>query len=206
MTSRILCIVIALMVLSISAIFVANPGILSVVEVAAVAEEPEITGDVNRDGVVNILDLVEVASQFGLQGEPAAADVGEFQSDLNGLPVKVTISPQDNADVNTMRARDLQKNYGDHGGRFVRFTGVVDEAYEPIEFFKEPALLVLEGYPRIYVTPLDAPNLPEVYQTGHKYEFTGFLVDYIGHADFSSIGNATMHVYAFEIRHLGEAD
>ena len=42
------------------------------VESAAVVEEPGITGDVNRDGVVNIQDLVLVASWFGLRGEHAA--------------------------------------------------------------------------------------------------------------------------------------
>ena len=42
------------------------------VEGAAVVEEPGITGDVNRDGKVNIQDLVLVASWFGLRGEHAA--------------------------------------------------------------------------------------------------------------------------------------
>lgn len=42
------------------------------VESAAVVEEPGITGDINRDGVVNIQDLVLVASWFGLRGEHAA--------------------------------------------------------------------------------------------------------------------------------------
>ena len=73
MTSRILCIVIALMVCSIGAILVANPGI-----------------------------------------------VGEFQSTLNGVPIKVTISPQDNVQVNTMRYRDLLQDWGEHVRRFVR--------------------------------------------------------------------------------------
>ena len=64
-----------------------------------VAVEPELTGDVNRDGIVNILDLVEVPSQFGEQGEPAntATNVGQFLNDLNGLPVNVTLSPLANA-------------------------------------------------------------------------------------------------------------
>ena len=73
MTSRILCIVIALMVCSIGAILVANPGI-----------------------------------------------VGEFQSTLNGVPIKGTISLQDNVQVNTMRYRDLLQDWGEHVGRFVR--------------------------------------------------------------------------------------
>ena len=158
MTSRILCIVTALIVLSISAILVANPSIL-----------------------------------------------GEFQGTLNGVPIKVTISPQDNADVNRMRARDLRKNSEDHDGRFVRFTGVVDYVHKSL-LSEEVRELRLEGYPAIYVRPLDAPNLPEEYQTGHKYEFTGFLMKYERHAQFDESGFTTIRVYAFEIRHLGEAD
>ena len=46
------------------------------VEGAEVVEEPGIIGDINRDGVVNIQDLVLVASWFGLRGEHAA-DVNE---------------------------------------------------------------------------------------------------------------------------------
>ena len=47
------------------------------VEGAAVAEEPEIIGDVNHDGVVNILDLVLVASKLGLRVEDDVEDVNE---------------------------------------------------------------------------------------------------------------------------------
>ena len=207
MNYKTLCIVTALIILSIGALLIAKPSILGAVE-------PEITGDVNRDGVVNILDLVEVASQFGEQGEQGehAADVGKFQSTLNDVPVKVTISPQDNADVDTIRARDVWS--GSPDGRFVRFTGVVDYVKKTrldLLDFESPEVvhsLSLEGYP-IDVYPLDAPNvsiLPEAYQTWHKYEFTGFLVRYVGHADFSSSGWRKLRVYAFDIRHLGEAD
>lgn len=200
MKRKTLCIVIALMVLSIGAILV--------------AVEPELTGDVNRDGIVNILDLVEVASQFGEQGEPAntAANVGQFQNDLNGLPVNVTLSPLENAAVETVRARDLRANLWDNDGRFVRFTGVVDFVstsvtdWTVIPFPKEVHELWLEGYPSIRVRPMDLPKLPEAYQSGQKYEFTGFLAAYTRHAEFEKTGFSTMRVYAFEIRHLGEAD
>ena len=200
MTRRILCIVIALMVLSLGAILV--------------AVEPELTGDVNRDGVVNILDLVEVASQFGEQGEPAttAANVGLFQNDLNGLPVNVTLSPLENAEVETVRARDLRANLWDNDGRFVRFTGVIEyvETYvtdwTAFPFPEEVDQLWLEGYPFIRVRPMDLPKHPEAYQSGQKYEFTGFLAAYRRHAEFEKTGYTTMRVYAFQIRHLGEAD
>ena len=200
MHRKTLCIVIALMVLSLGAILV--------------AVEPELTGDVNRDGIVNILDLVEVASQFGEQGEPAntAANVGQFQNDLNGLPVNVTLSPLENAAVETVRARDLRANLWDNDGRFVRFTGVVDYVrtsvtdWTAFPFTEEVDELWLEGYPSIHVRPMDLPKLPEAYQSGQKYEFTGFLVAYESHAEFERTGFSTMRVYAFEIRHLGEAD
>lgn len=210
MNYKTLCIVTALIILSIGALLIAKPSILGAVE-------PEITGDVNRDGVVNILDLVEVASQFGEQGEQGehAADVGKFQSTLNDVPVKVTISPQDNADVDTIRSRDLQRDYWDHNGRFVRFTGVVDYVSEGRLDWSDPKSpevvhsLRLEGYPSIYVYLLDAPNvsiLSEAYQTGHKYEFTGFFIAHEAHAEWSKDGFTRIRVYAFEIRHLGEAD
>lgn len=102
MNRKTLCIVIALMVLSLGAILV--------------AVEPELTGDVNRAGIVNILDLVEVASQVGEQGEPAntATNVGQFLNDLNGLPVNVTISLLENTAVETGRVRDLRANLWDY--------------------------------------------------------------------------------------------
>ena len=85
------------------------------------------------------------------------------------------------------------------------FTGVVDWVTKSL-LSEEVRELRLEGYPSIYVSPLEAPNLPEVYQTEHKYEFTGFLLGYVRHNDFSDWGFTTIRVYAFEIRHLGEAD
>lgn len=206
MNYKTLCIVTALIILSIGALLVAKPSILGAVE-------PEITSDVNRDGVVDILDLVEVASQFGETGEQAV-DVAEFQSTLNGVPIKVTISPQDNADIDTIRARDVQRDHWDYNGRFVRFTGVVDYVHKtypnPLDLQSEVVWsLRLEGYPSIYVYLLDAPNvsiLPEAYQTGHKYEFTGFFMRYEKHAEWSKSGFTRIRVYAFDIRHLGEAD
>lgn len=203
MTGRIFCIVIVVMVLGLGAILV--------------AVEPELTGDVNRDGVVNILDLVEVASQFGEQGEPAVAEpafanVGQFSNDLNGLPLNVILSPLENAAVETVRARDLRANVSANDGRFVRFKGVVRYVntvvtdWTTFPFPEEVDELWLEGYPSIRVRPVDLPKDPEAYQSGHEYEFTGFLVAYVRHAEFERNGFSTMRVYAFEIRDLGEPD
>ena len=103
-----------------------------------------------------------------------------------------------------MRFRDLQKNWTEYVGRFVRFTGVVEFGAKSFRTDKVRKL-TLEGY-TVDMHPLDAPNLPEVYYTGHKYEFTRFLMKYEKHAQFKKSGYAVMRVYAFEIRHLGEAD
>ena len=157
MKRKTLCIVIALMVLSLGAILVANPNIL-----------------------------------------------GEFSSTLNGVPVQVTLSPQGDDPIKTMRARDLRTGWSDHVGRFVRFTGVVEFAQTGSRT-KKVRRLTLEDY-TTDVYPLDAPNLPETYERGHKYEFTGFLIRYEQHAEYKKSGYAKMRVYAFEIRHLGEAD
>ena len=43
--------------------------------ITAIAEPPPILGDVNRDGEVNILDLVSVASVIGSEGQDLPADV-----------------------------------------------------------------------------------------------------------------------------------
>ena len=159
MILRRLCIMTALMVLSLGALLVANPNIL-----------------------------------------------GEFSSTLNGVSVQVTLSPQgDEHVINTMRIRDLRKDWDQHVGRFVRFTGVANHWFSSLTTAPS-GLILLEGYPSVEVVPLDVPNLPETYEQGHKYEFTGFLMRYDGHAKFKENGYFSLRLYAFEIRHLGEAD
>ena len=50
-------------------------GIDETQTVSAVAEPPPIPQDVNRDGIVNILDLVQVASVLGDEGQDLTTDV-----------------------------------------------------------------------------------------------------------------------------------
>ena len=162
MNRKTLCIVIALMVLSVSAILVANPNIL-----------------------------------------------GGFSSTLNGVPVQVTISRQDNGTITTMQAEDLVENWADHNKRFVRFMGII-KSIESIDTDSKLELdLGAEAADQVFVYPLDAPHLPTEYQEGHVYEFTGFLTG----PDFDAQSVLDAHggwgpdfcVYAFEIRHHGES-
>ena len=153
MTCRMFCIVIALMVLSISAILVANPSIL-----------------------------------------------GEFSSALNGVPIEVTISSQEIGAITTMRTEDLQEDWADYAEQFVRFIGIVTSIER--RGSKKVGLTVdADDLSRLSVYPLDAPNLPMIYQERHVYEFTGFLIN-----NTTGSGAPSLAVYAFEIRHHGESE
>ena len=137
-------------------------------------------------------------------GAERILELGRFSSTLNGVPVEVTLARVGSVSIKTMRARDLRRNWMDPVGKFVRFTGVVE--FTQTGFRTEKIRrLTLEDY-TTDVYPLDAPNLPETYERGHKYEFTGFLIRYEAHAKFKKDGYVKNRVYAFEIRHLGEAD
>ena len=154
MKGKIICIVIALMVLSVSALLVANPKIL-----------------------------------------------GEFSSTLNGVPVQVMISLQDNGTITTMRTEDLAENWADSNKRFVRFTGIIKSVTSidtGIELKLDLGAEAEGQVDDVFVYPLDAPYfLPTEYQEGHVYEFTGFSVA------ATSLVEADLLVYAFEIRHHG---
>ena len=157
MNRKIICIVIALLVLSISAILVANPNIL-----------------------------------------------GGFSSTVNGVPVQVTISRQDNGTITTMRPEDFQKNWADYNERFVRFMGVVEsvdwsgpKGVELVLDAEDPVLL------NLFVYPLDTPHVPTEYQEGHVYEFTGFLTSYLPSLVIDGMAEYELRIYAFEIRHHG---
>ena len=127
--------------------------------------------------------------------------LGGFSSTLNGVPVQVTISRQDNGTITTMQAEDLVENWADHNKRFVRFMGIV-KSVTSIDTGIE-LILVLDAYNeeglpfRLHVYPLDSPHLPTEYQEGHVYEFTGFLTE-------GGFGvDQRLSVHAFEIRHHG---
>ena len=126
---------------------------------------------------------------------------------MNGVPVQVTIEQEAETDahIQTMRLRDLRKDYDTHVGKIVRVTGIAE--FAPTAYRTNKVQYIsLEGDDLVYVHPLDAPNLPTEYHRGHKYEFTGFLMKYESHAQFRKRGVTTIRIYAFEIRHLGEAD
>ena len=169
MTGKTLCIVIALMVLSVSAILVANPSFL-----------------------------------------------GGFSSTLNGVPIEVKISRQDNGTITTMRTEDLTEdlveNWADYDRQFVRFMGTVKsvDRSEPKEIslrldlddadVKDDNRIKFE-IKNLSVHLLDAPYLPTEYQERHVYEFTGLLI-----VKIFNLMDADLDVYAFEIRHHGESE
>ena len=129
--------------------------------------------------------------------------LGGFSSTLNGVPVQVTISQQDNGTITTMRTEDLAEHSADSTGRFVRFMGTV-ESVRSSDTGSELALDLgteADGHAdNVFVYPLDSPHLPTEYQEGHVYEFTGFAVTAF------TLVEAELSVYAFEIRHHGKSE
>lgn len=160
MKRNIICILIALMVLSISALLIAGLGM------------------------------------FIFDG---------FFSTLNGVPIHVALATDDREPFKTIDIQELRDNWEEHDGKFVRFTGIV--GYVDTDFRTEQLQkLHLQGYPYVYVYPLDAPDLPETYKKGQTYEFTGFLVQYEEHQPNRQDGLPIHRVYACDIRHVDEAD
>ena len=128
----------------------------------------------------------------------------EFQSELNGFPVKVTISGDLPFTASDMSVEELRANWRRHQGEIVTFTGRVADQ-DGNELIGTPAEKVtLEGYPFVEVYPLGAPDLPIEYQLRGEYRFTGFLMSYERHVPFEDRGARFLRVYAFKIRHLGE--
>lgn len=158
MKRNILCIVIALMVLSLSALLIARPPL------------------------------------FIFDG---------FFSTLNGAPIHVTLATDGREPLTTLDLKELRDNWADHDGKFVRFTGKVEhvETYlQTKQVWKlELAGNIPAGDTPITVYPLDAPGLPETYELGQTYEFTGFLIRYPGTIPALKF-LPMMRVYAFQIR------
>ena len=170
MKRNILCIVIALMVLSLSALLLANH--------------------------------VEVI-------------FAKIESTLNGVPMTATLARDASEHVKTLDIRELQQNWKDHERKFVRFTGKVEhvETYlQTKQVWKlELAGDISAGDTPVEVYPLDAPGLPETYELGQTYEFTGFLIRYTGTIPALKRFLPMMRVYAFQIQKpieeaLNEAD
>ena len=158
MKRNIICILIALMVLSLSALLIANP-------------------------VLYIF--------------------AEITSTLNGEPITVTLAKDVYKPFQTLDIQELRDNWKDHDGKFVRFTGTVEhvETYlQTKQVWKlELAGNIAAGDTPITVYPLDAPGLPETYELGQTYEFTGFLIRYPGTIPALKF-IPMMRVYAFQIR------
>ena len=87
------------------------------------------------------------------------------------------------------------------------FTDSHDKQRRRIELSSYPSVSYsLAGYPTVNVYPLDLPNPPKTYERGQKYEFTGFLVRYEEHRKNQPRGETKLRVYAFDIRPLDEKE
>ena len=149
--------------------------------------------------------VLSVSAIIGAR-EPILYFYETFATALNGVPIRVQVFSWGERDINVMRAQELEQNWADYLGQFVRFTGVVESAetgfrMETVQVQK----LTLKSV-TIDVYPQDARNLPETYERGHKYEFTGLLVGYESHAEDKKSGYVKIRVHAFQIRHREEAD
>ena len=128
----------------------------------------------------------------------STVNVGEFTSKLNDATVKITVTKLDNTPIKRIRARDLRRDLGFDEGKFVRFSGVVE--------FASGNLVVLEGYPVIYIFIVAPEMLEKEFLISHKYEFTGFAIRYNEHRQWEERGSKTIQVYAFDSKYIGEAD
>ena len=161
--------------------------------------------------IVIALMVLSISAFLGAR-EPIVHFATMCATTLNGVPIGVRLFSAGEKPIQPMRARDLRRNWAEHDGRFVTFTGRVENVSSSIFIGSDRVgsdsdrILTLEGTPTIEVYPLDARDLPETYHEGDEYEFTGFLIRYEEHAENQKSGTAKMRVYAFEIWHLGEAD
>ena len=160
----------------------------------------------NRKTLCIVIALMVLSIGAIIGAERVFTTYCQFSSTLNGHPVQVTVGRAGSLYIEPMHARDLQNNWAEHEGRLVRFKGVVENNSSPIFIGPDSdRILTLEGAPAIEVYPLKASRLPAIYHEGDEYEFTGFLKRHEAHAEHQKSGNAKMHVYAFQIRHLREA-
>ena len=139
-----------------------------------------------------------------------------FYSTLNGSSIHVTLATDGREPLTTIDLQELRDNWADHDGKFVRFTGTVASIwtvspatvlanFPPIDV-KNVERLILARDPRVEVYTRDAQPQPETYHRGQTYEFTGFLVQHEEHRPNQQNGALTLRVYAFQSRHLEEAD
>lgn len=138
----------------------------------------------------------------------------KIASTLNGTPMTITLARDAYDTIKTLDIQELRDNWGDHEGKFVRFTGIVAIANPAFQakwvedVVKDPQVewLILAGDPHVEVYTRDAQHHPETYEQGQKYQFTGFLIKYSEYNPKNKRGYTNLRIYAFDIRHLDEAD
>ena len=112
-------------------------------------------------------------------------------------PIEVSILTS-GADIRKLGVRDLRKSFYRYSGTFVEFIGVIEAA--------NPSFPIrLTGYPIIEIFPMIKDSKWE-WEKGHRYEFTGFAIQYRKHKDYDSIGFDTLRVYIFDRKHLGKVE
>ena len=163
-----------------------------------------------RNIICILITLMVLSLSALLIANPVLYIFAEITSTLNGEPITVTLAKDVYKPFQTLDIQELRDNWKDHDGKFVRFTGKVEhvETYlQTKQVWKlELAGDISAGNTPIAVYPLDAPGLPETYELGQTYEFTGFLIRYTGTIPALKRFLPMMRVYAFQIRHPAEKE
>ena len=138
--------------------------------------------------------------------EPETHNFGWFDSTLNGTPIQVSLNTRRQVDpIQPMSYQELQDNWADHDGKFVRFTGVVTLAW-PAPEREQVQRLTLAGFATdVYLLNARSPALPKTYERGQTYRFTGFLIR-CETAEPQKKGDVGLRLYAFDIRHIEEQE
>ena len=161
----------------------------------------------NRKTLCILIALMVLSISACLLANHVEVIFAKIASILNGTPMTVTLAKDAYKPVKTMNIRELQQKWKDHDRKFVRFTGTVAYIRPAPRTETDPVeRLILVSDPSIDVYPLDAETPPETYKEGDTYEFTGFLVQYEEHKRNQLDGRLILRLYAFDIRHLDEAD
>ena len=157
--------------------------------------------------IVIALAVLSISALLIGDEPPQTQFFGWFDSTLNGTPIQVRLNARRQVDsIQPMSHQELQDNWEEHDRKFVRFTAVVGFVWTDFRT-EQVQRLTLKGFTTdVYPLNAQSPALPRTYERGHKYKFTGFLTRCEQTAEQQKHGYTKLRIYAFDIRHLGEAD